>query len=172
MSTRTAVVATSPITPVITQVGDSLVSSVGGNLQWYVDGQAIPGANGQKYKPMNSGAYTVSVTDGIGCMKTSNPFQVAVTAIPPEVLAREIKLSVSPNPNDGRFNLSFEVNTKADLGIAVFNAAGQQVYLRSYPGFSGKFSSMIDLGQLSAEFYILKIQHDKKTYSQKILIER
>lgn len=105
-------------------------------------------------------------------MKTSNPFQVAVTAIPPEVLAREIKLSVSPNPNDGRFNLSFEVNTKADLGIAVFNAAGQQVYLRSYPGFSGKFSSQIDLGQLSAEFYILKIQHDKKTYSQKILIER
>ncbi|SDX13643.1 Por secretion system C-terminal sorting domain-containing protein [Hydrobacter penzbergensis] len=172
MSARTAVVATSPIAPVITQVGDSLVSSVGGNLQWYVDGQAISGANGQKYKPVNSGAYTVSITDGIGCMKTSNPFQVAVTAIPPEVLAREIKLSVSPNPNDGRFNLSFEVNTKADLGIAVFNAAGQQVYLRSYPGFSGKFSSQIDLGQLSAEFYILKIQHDKKTYSQKILIER
>lgn len=171
MSAKTPVVATTPAVPVITQVGDSLVCSIAGNIQWYVGGQSIPGATGQKYKPVNTGAYTVTVTD-ISCTRTSAAFQVAVTAIPPEVLAQEIKLSVSPNPSNGRFNLSFEVTNKADLSIDIYNASGQKVYNRSYPGFSGKFSGPIRLESLSSEFYVLKIQHDKKTYSQKLIIQR
>jgi len=111
------------------------------------------------------------VTDAFGCQQTSNAINYAVTAIA-DVLAREIKLNVSPNPNNGVFNLSFEVSTKADLSIAILSASGQRVYNSSYPNFAGKFSKQIHVDAISSEFYILTIKHNKKTYVQKLLIQR
>ena len=151
-------------TPVISQVADSLVSNIASGNQWYLNDTAINNANTNHFKPSKSGTYKVIVTDGFGCQKTSNNINVVITAIDPTVLAREINLSVSPNPNNGVFHLSFEVSTKADLTITIFSASGQRVYNSSYPGFSGKFSKQIEVDAVSAEFYILKIQHNKKTY--------
>jgi hypothetical protein len=95
----------------------------------------------------------------------------AVTAIA-DVLAQEIKLKVSPNPNNGVFNLSFEVNTKADLNIDILNESGQRVHNSNYSNFVGKFSKQITVNDVSSGFYLLKINHNKTTYVQKILIER
>ncbi len=172
VSDRTPVVVTDAPAPVISQVADSLVCNITTGVQWYLNDAAIPGATTQKYKPVNSGTYKAAATDAFGCQKTSNTIQVAITALPPEVLAREIKLSVSPNPNNGVFNLSFETTAKGDLGIDIFNASGQRVYTQSYPGFSGKFAKQITLNSTSEAVYVLKIQHDKKTYTQKIIIQR
>jgi len=172
VSDRVPVVAATIPAPVISQVADSLVSTIASGHQWYVNDTAINGANTNHYKPSRSGTYKVIVTDGFGCQKTSNNINVVITAIDPVVLAREIKLSVSPNPNNGLFNLSFEVSTKADLTIDMLSASGQRVYNSSYSSFSGKFSKQIRVNHVSSEFYVLKIQHNKKTYLQKILIQK
>ncbi|MCP2775319.1 hypothetical protein, partial [Salmonella enterica] len=80
----------------------------------FKDDEGISGATNASYKPIASGNYKVVTIDALGCQKTSAPIQFTVTSLPPEVVAREIKLSVSPNPNKGLFNLSFEVKEKGD----------------------------------------------------------
>lgn len=168
---RIPVVATVPPTPVITQQADSLVSSIASGNLWFLNDTAISNAGKASYKPTKAGNYKVIVTDALGCQLTSNTIAYTVTATI-DALAREINLQVTPNPNKGVFNLSFEVNTKADLSVEMLSASGQSVYNRVYPGFSGRFAQQIRLDNLSSEFYLLKISHNKKTYLQKILIQR
>lgn len=170
-SDRVSIVLTDAPTPVVTKVGDSLVSSItGASMQWFKDDVGITGETSAKYKPIASGSYKVVVTDALGCQKTSAPLQVTITALPPEVIAREIKLSLSPNPNKGLFNLSFEVKEKADLAIELLNSAGQRVFNQSYPAFIGTFSKQMNVGNVNDGYYVLKILHNKKTYLQKVII--
>ena len=172
VSDRVAIVATTAVKPVISKVGDSLVSSVTtGSIQWYINDTAISGATIRSIKLNRSGIYKVIVTDASGCQQASDPTQFTITALA-TFDPREIGLTVSPNPNNGVFNLSFEVTTKADLSIDILSSSGQRVYTRSYPGFTGKFSKQITIRDLSSEFYILKVLHNKKTYVQKIIIQR
>lgn len=170
-SDRVPIVLSDAPAPVVTKVGDTLVSSLTGvSMQWYKDNVGINGANTAKYKPIESGVYKVVVVDALGCQKTSNDLQVTITALPPEVIAREIKLSLSPNPNKGLFNLSFEVKEKGDLAIELLNTAGQRIFNQSYPAFSGKFSKQMNVGNVNDGYYVLKILHNKKTYLQKVII--
>lgn len=170
-SDRISVVATTAAVPVISQQADSLVSSITTGNQWFLNDTAISGATNNHFKPTKSGKYKVIVSDGLGCSQTSNEIPYTVTATI-DIVAQEIKLKVSPNPNNGVFNLSFEVSTRADLSIDILSASGQRVYNSRYSNFSGKFSKQISIGRVSSEFYLLKIQHNKKTYVQKILIEQ
>jgi hypothetical protein len=171
VSDRVAIVATTATKPVISRVGDSLVSSIATGNQWYLNDVAISGANKGGFKPTQSGLYKVIVTDASGCQQTSDAFNFVITALA-AFDPREIGLTVSPNPNNGVFNLSFEVTTKADLSIEILSSSGQRVYNRSYPGFTGKFSKQITVPQVSSEFYILKVHHNKKNYAHKIIIQR
>lgn len=172
-SNRVAVVATANTDITLSQVGDSLISSVrSGVYQWvFNDTATILGANGSSIKPTRSGNYKVIVTDGLGCARTSANINYTVTALT-IVSPDAIKLRVSPNPNQGVFQLSFNTNTRSDLSIEIVNALGMRVYNLSQTGFIGSYSKQIHLEKNSSEFYLLKIQHDKKTYLKKILIQR
>jgi hypothetical protein len=171
VSDRTAVVATTPTAPSISLQGTVLVSTATSGNQWYRNGTAISGASGSSYTPTQSGTYKVIITDASGCQLSSNEIPYTLTATIDET-AREINLTVSPNPNNGVFNLSFKVTTKADLTIEILSASGQRVYNSKHKDFTGTFSKKITVDAISSEFYILKIQHDKKTYLQKLLIQR
>ncbi len=170
-SSRQEIVVADAPTPVVTRQGDSLVINTPGvSRQWFKDNEGISGATNPSYKPIASGNYTVITVDALGCQKTSAPIQFTVTSLPPEVVAREIKLSVSPNPNKGLFNLSFEVKEKGDVSIELLNSSGQRVFNQSYPGFNGVFSKQMNVGNINDGQYILKIFHNKKTYLQKMII--
>lgn len=170
-SDRTEIVVNNVPTPAISKVGDTLFSNVSGtSMQWFKDNQGITGATSSKFKPIESGVYKIVVIDALGCQKISNELQVTITGLPPEVIAREIKLSLSPNPNKGIFNLSFEVKEKADLSIELLNSSGQRVFNQSFPGFNGLFSKQMNVGNINDGYYVLKILHNKKTYVQKVIV--
>jgi hypothetical protein len=173
-SDRIQVTAVTP-SVTITRVGNvlngSTTAAVTVSQQWYSSGNIIANATSSSYTPTASGKYKLIVTDGFGCAISSAEFDYTITAAV-DVVAREIKLNVSPNPNNGVFNLSFEVTTKADLSIEIIGATGKKVYTSSQPNFVGKYSRTITVQDLSSDFYILKIHHDKKTYVQKLLIQR
>lgn len=82
-----------------------------------------------------------------------------------------IALVASPNPNKGQFMLQFEVKGKDDLNLSMINSLGQIVYQSTYPGFTGRFSQQINAGKLSAGMYVLKIQHNNKTFVKKLLVQ-
>jgi hypothetical protein len=172
VSDRIAVVASTSPTPVITQQNkDLVVTNATTGIQWYENDVVIAGATGTTYTPTKSGNFKVIVTDALSCQRTSNVIAYVFTAIDPVVAAREINLKVSPNPNNGLFNLSFEVTSKADLSIEILNAAGQKVFSNFHSGFTGKYSKQIRVPALSAEVYMLRISHDKKNYVHKVIIQ-
>ena len=170
VSDKATIVATNVVAPAITKVADSLASSATSGNQWFFNDAPIAGETGQKTKLRQSGAYKVVVTDATGCSQTSNIINHVVTALPPEVVAKEINLTVSPNPNNGKFQLRFEVKNRAPLNIDILTASGQKVFTESTPNFNGIYSREINIGKPSSAYYLLKIEHNKKTYTQKVII--
>jgi hypothetical protein len=171
VSDRVSVVPITSPTPAITQQADSLASSIASGNQWYINDTLIAGATGQKYKPTRNGIYKTIITDQFGCQKISNTINYVITAIDPTVAAREINLKVSPNPNNGIFNLSFEVTNRADLSIVLYNQAGQTLYSSSQANFSGRYSRQLRIPNAATGIYLLKVQHDKKNYVVKVAIQ-
>ena len=170
VSDKATIVAANVVAPTITKVADSLASSATSGNQWFFNDAPIAGETGQKTKLRQSGAYKVVVTDATGCSQTSNIINHVVTALPPEVIAKEINLTVSPNPNNGKFQLRFEVKNRAPLNIDILTASGQKVFTESTPNFNGVYSKEINIGKPSSAYYLLKIEHNKKTYTQKVII--
>ena len=170
MSERATVVAPVAPTPTITMVGDSLVSSISTGNQWYRDGIGIAGAISQKYKPVESGNYTVRVSDAMGCQRSSTAFLFIASAVNP-VDNAAIELNVSPNPNRGSFALKFKTVKRDDMTIQIINSLGQSVYTKSHPAFTGQYSEQLNLN-LGSGVYVLKLKHGNKTYYRKVMIEK
>jgi len=169
---RTAVVATTAPSPVITLNGNVLTSSVATGNQWYRSGILLPGATGQTDTAIYSGTYTTVVTDQTtGCSLTSNGINFVSTGTT-DPTGASIGLKVSPNPNDGVFQLEFYMSTQDNTGISLLNTLGQKVYESDYPNFVGQFSQQINAGNLADGMYVLKIVHGNNTYIRKILVKK
>lgn len=76
-----------------------------------------------------------------------------------------------PNPNNGRFNLSFELKETGTTTIEIANKDGKQVYLEKLKDFSGKFSKEIDISSEKQGLYYLTVKQGKKVLMRKLLIE-
>jgi len=155
--------------PVISLNGTTLSSTVATGNQWFRDGAEVPGANGKTYSPIVSGVYKTVVTAASGCLLASNEINFTSTAVI-DVSDNEIALTVSPNPNDGRFTLQFEFKTKENLEITMTTAAGQKVYSSVTSGFIGKYTKQIGLKGLPSGLYLLKIRHGKNVYVKKVMV--
>lgn len=81
------------------------------------------------------------------------------------------KLKFSPNPNDGKFNLSFKLNEKEPVSIKIYNMQGKAVYNEQLSNFSGKYSNKIDISNSGEGVYILQIMQNNKANTNKIVIK-
>ncbi len=167
VSDRVPVVANLPMVPVISLVGDSLLSSLSAGNQWYLNDTLISGANRASIKPIRNGIYKSIVTDASGCGQISNSINFQNGVIPDDIF-----LNVFPNPNKGRFKVSLEVFEKNDLVLEVLNNWGQRLLMEEYPGFNGKLNKPLSLIDAAAGLYIIKVRYNNKTYLKKFLIQR
>jgi hypothetical protein len=169
-SSRTPVVATTVPTPVITQQGDSLVSTVANNVQWLLNGNGITGATLGTFKPTQNGVYSIRVSGALGCQQVSNTINFTTTSVV-NVPASEIQLAVAPNPTDGNFSVQFKVTQRNDLVLQLVNAQGQTVFSKQQPKFAGTFTENFNLKNLAAGIYVLRIQHGDKVYTKKLVVQ-
>ena len=170
MSERAAIVGVNSSAPTITVVADSLQTNAVGNIQWYLNGTAIPNATSVKIKPIYSGKYSVSGSDANGCTRTSAELIYTATTAVVNVNNDDIALSTTPNPNNGVFKVNFKVNTKANLDIQLLDISGKTTFTKTYPNFVGTFSEQFTTGNIATGNYILKIQHGNKVYRSKLFI--
>ncbi len=91
-----AVSFSAPPEPSITFANNLLSTNATTNLQWYVDGIAIPGATGTVHEPLVNGTYTVSTTDANGCSTLSDPLVVLNVGMNEAGAARPMR--AYPNP--------------------------------------------------------------------------
>jgi len=89
-----------------------------------------------------------------------------------EVKSRTLKiddLKISPNPNDGRFNLSFDLEDKSSVQIYFYALNGQ--VLKSIAGASSNFKDTIDLTQYSGQTVLINIIQNGKIFTEKVIIQ-
>ena len=67
--------------PIIYQAGSNLISNALSGNQWNLNGIQIPGETGMSIIPHMSGIYSVTVNFGLGCIATSEPFEIIITGI-------------------------------------------------------------------------------------------
>jgi Subtilase family/Secretion system C-terminal sorting domain/GEVED domain len=166
---KTPVTAINNVIPTITRNADTLISSVANGNQWQLNGFDIQGEKEQKLKVTQSGKYRTSVVDEFKCESLSAETDVTVTSVI-NVAPEKIGFSVAPNPSNGNFNLSFSVTGKEDLGIAVLNSEGREVYRQSQANFSGNYKGSIRLQNAKPGVYLIKITHGLNQYIKRVII--
>jgi len=83
------------------------------------------------------------------------------------------QLTIYPNPNKGKFNLSFDssLDNFNDVQIEVYDISGRSVYKNTLINDSVKFNETINLSNVASGVYIANISQGNKMTSQKIIIE-
>jgi hypothetical protein len=165
---RQAVVVSKPI---ISQNGKVLNSSFTTGNQWLLNGEAIDGATGASYSPLQSGSYQVAVTLDNGCVVTSDILSYALIALNPDK-ATDIGLTLFPVPVSTNLNVVFIAKAAGGIVITLVNTAGQIVHQQLQTITAGNFSTVVNVSNQLPGTYFLKIAIGSKIYSKKIIIVR
>ena len=143
--------------PVITVIGDSLISSYARNNQWFLNGQAIAGATGRTLKVSVSGDYTLQVIES-GCLSPMSD----ITHID---LVLENSLVVYPNPTTNFVYLKHDAAVVMDVTL-------QDLYGRVlFSTRSMTNLTKISLANLPRGVYLITIREStlKQTITRKVL---
>jgi hypothetical protein len=151
--------ATPPF-PSITQSGYTLTSSVADFYQWQFNTADIPGATDQTYSVMQSGYYTVVVSDSTGCV---NSFTVYVLISGINDATSNFSFSVFSNPVSTSFTLEFP--HYEEVTIAITNILGQIVFAEEI----NSAKEEIDVSALPAGMYVMSAQTATQKIEQKFL---
>lgn len=81
------------------------------------------------------------------------------------------QLNYYPNPNNGKFNLKFNLERKGEVTVKVLDILGNEVYKEKILDFNGIYENQLDLAGHKKGVYVLQVLQDKKALSRKILIE-
>lgn len=143
--------------PVITASGHTLTGSAGAvSYQWFVNNIPVAGAVAQSYLARKNGDYTVAVVDGNGCSGTSAVYTVSGIAD---------AVFVYPNPAGAKVVItSYNITGKARL--IMYDPAGALVIDKLINDISVK--NDIDMRNLAAGIYMVKIVTDKGVFTKKI----
>jgi serine protease len=93
-----------PASPVITQNSNGAleVAPFAGNIQWFLNGEAVVGANSAEFVPSAEGNYTVTFTNAQGCTSTSLAYNFNPSNITEGL---DKGFSLFPNPSKGHVRL-------------------------------------------------------------------
>jgi alpha-tubulin suppressor-like RCC1 family protein len=81
-------------------------------------------------------------------------------------------VTVVPNPSNGNFTVLVEGGQSKSLSMVIYNALGQVVYQVSDHNIEGStYSKNIDIHNLAAGVYVLKVSSSGSTWTKKIIKE-
>ncbi len=160
-----------PATPSVTVSGLVLSSSSPANNQWKRNGQNIPGATNQQYTPVQSGIFTVVVTNG-GCESNISqgvPFTVVSTV---EEMSNLLEINIYPNPSEGQIHLEARGLKSAQVEAKLMDVLGKTLWNQSLISNEElEISNEIQLPKLPAGAYWLQLTDGKQRHLRKIILK-
>ncbi|MEO5675623.1 MAG: hypothetical protein ABIQ74_13350, partial [Chitinophagales bacterium] len=163
-----------PPFPVISQAGYTLTSTPSAFYQWQLNSADIPGATSQSYMVLQTGLYTVVVSDSNGCNNSASAY-VQITGL--EELSDNGNIEITPSLTSGILTITWS-NTMGSgvVSIIAVNAIGQIVYNSQVEISSGTTSGVhsgskkIDLSDRSRGVYFIWINSSTFSITKKILL--
>jgi PKD repeat protein len=165
--TLTITVFNPPIPPIITQSGDTLISSFVTGNQWFKDSILISGATNELFIGPSTGCYYVMETDSLGCTSISDTVCFSFAGI--NEISYNHSMSIYPNPNDGTFELTSQRAIPSSQ-FEIKDVLGRNLYSYSICNFQGKETFTIPL---SNGIYFWEVITDDGIFAKgKLLIQR
>ncbi len=81
-------------------------------------------------------------------------------------------LRLYPNPNEGRFTVSFTQDFISDVKVELVDLAGKTVYTEMVENFSGNYSKSFDRSDVASGNYLLRIRNTKGSAIRKVTINK
>ncbi|HYG20529.1 MAG TPA: T9SS type A sorting domain-containing protein, partial [Ohtaekwangia sp.] len=152
--------------PVISATSHVLTSSSATDNQWYLEGNAIPGATGTTFMPEVSGEYTVGVSGG-SCEISSDPVLFAVTAA--EEAINET-FTLFPNPVKSRFTIRLHAIAAGEsIDVRFYNSLGQLMDKQKH--IYRKEGVELNGAQLKAGVYTIVVETTRQKFERRMLKE-
>jgi hypothetical protein len=158
-----------PMTPTVTNVGDTLKSSAPAGNQWYFEGTLITSATGQTYFATLDGYYWDVVTLN-GCSSdTSNHKLILVTGIDSY---SSPMINIYPVPNDGHFNVSITTASEEIYAISVYNTLCVKIYEETNVDVNSSSQKVIDLRPVPNGVYTVIFKNSQNQVVKKIVVNK
>jgi hypothetical protein len=166
-SSGSATVAVFPIpeTPEIIIIDDNLASSVCCGNQWYMNGEAIPGATEQVFHVTENGWYFVIVTIN-GCSSDTSDIADMTVGID-EINPAQVVLY--PNPAKENFTISYQGKQGEYMEVIITSMMGQVVKAERFlsTGMNQQFS--INIRDIVPGFYTVSLLRREKAAVGKLV---
>jgi hypothetical protein len=169
----TITVNSAPATPVITQNGNVLSTTVppGGSAQWYLNGTLIPGATGANYTITTSGVYSVVVTNASGCSATSALTQADLDTASLDEQDPGYGYSVFPNPTNGTVNVVIMGNVEP-LSVTLYDMLGKEISESAVTLSEAEQMITYDLSGFAEGVYFLTFRNSRGLHTEKIVRQK
>jgi hypothetical protein len=153
LSSSLNLIYTNPLSPLVSYSNGILKSSVGTNMQWYLNGKAISGAIEANYMPTESGNYVIKLTDINGCPASSENFTISILAN--EETSPFAQITAFPNPTQDEIILGIPEGLlyQKEVRIQLWNNTGQLIREEKQASQKNKFS--LDVRSLPAGNYLI-----------------
>ncbi len=154
--------------PVMTVSGAVLTSTAAVSYQWYFDAMPIPGATMQTYTANQDGVYWVETIDTNGCMSMSN--SEFLTNVPTSLddFASINSFKAYPNPMDNQLIIELESTSIEELSLELMSVVGQVIHMENIQ-VNGLFTTTLDVDQLPAGMYIVKLSNEKGILQKRVV---
>ena len=127
------------------------------SYQWYLNGVAIQGANSPTHTPLQNGIYYLEIMSDNGCIAKSSSINVLSTSILNAL--NDEKITLFPNPNDGRFTLKVGKNASTYM-VDVFNILGARMIAQRQIQ-NNDAENQFDFSYLPKGVYLIRISTPK-----------
>jgi hypothetical protein len=155
---------TQPVTPVIINSSDTLMSSTSASTYtWYFNGAVIAGATSQTFIPAQTGNYQVQAIDAGGCASLiSSPYSYMSLSVYHVPAARTLLLF--PNPSTGIVNIEGAFSYAVNYEVTVTDLVGRMI-------LQVKNQKSVDLSPYENGLYNFTVRTgDGKILSQKMTL--
>lgn len=133
----------------------------GWTFQWYENGNLITGANNDTYTPTQSGNYSVTITDPVGCT-FSSPIYVYTVGI--ESFTSNL-WSLYPNPAGSSINLILSENISVEF-VEIYDISGR---LMNKISNMTNYQLQIDLEKYNNGAYLMVLNTNKGILTKKFI---
>jgi hypothetical protein len=147
--------------------------SSGFAVDWYYNGNLVVGQNGKFLTFLGNGEYRAEVYNIAYpfCRTSTSADTITVSGISDMETNAVYDVNVFPNPNNGKFRVSFNTDETQNVRLVLTSAIGQVVSDRTINNFSGQFNEELNVTDLSKGVYVLTIETPRGRTNNRIIVQ-
>lgn len=156
-----------PAAPNLIVDGGYINSSASGNLQWFFNGIAIPGATQANLLYADTGMYTLAITSADGCINSSSVN--ITTPSGNQAIYNNAGFVLYPNPVKQMLNIINHQQVNDKVMVAITDMKGALVYQENQV-FNTASPISIDISKFNNGVYYVSIYNNEIRQQQKIVV--